>query len=40
MENKFDPFYNKEPTPLCASVVPLAAFGLTEINHTILPDYS
>lgn len=30
MENKFDPFYNKKPTPLGASVVPLAVFGLTE----------
>lgn len=40
MENKFDPFYNKEPTLLGASVVPLAVFGLTEINYTISPDCS
>ena len=40
MENKFDPFYDKEPTPLNASVVPLAVFGLTEINYTILSEYS
>lgn len=40
MENKFDPFYNKEPTLLGASVVPLAVFGLTEINYTILLDCS
>ena len=40
MENKFDPFYNKERTLLGASVVPLAVFGLTEINYTVSPDCS
>lgn len=40
MENKFDPFCNKEPTPLDASLVPLAVTGFTEISYTILPDYS
>lgn len=39
MENKFDPFYHKEPTPLGASVVPLTVSGVTEINYTILFDY-
>lgn len=36
MENKFDPFYNKEPTPPGASMVPLAVFGITEMNSIIL----
>lgn len=40
MENKSDPFCNKEPTPLDTSLVPLAVTGFTEINYTILPDYS